>query len=55
MILGVGAAFALNPGLPSYGSNLLPGILFAQALTSAFGVVLWREWFRDGGWEATYA
>lgn len=55
VILGVGAAFALNPGLPSYGSNLLPGILFAQALTSAFGVVLWREWFRDGGWAATYA
>jgi hypothetical protein len=55
VILSVGAAFALNPGLPSYGSNLLPEILFAQALTSAFGVVLWREWFRDGGGAATYA
>lgn len=55
VILAVGAAFVLNPGLPSYGSNLLPQILFAQALTSAIGVVLWRGWYRDNGWAATYA
>ncbi|MCT9869799.1 hypothetical protein [Paenarthrobacter aurescens] len=55
VILAVGAAFVLNPALPSYGSNLLPHILFAQALTSAVGVVLWRRWYRDGGWAATYA
>lgn len=55
VILAVAAAFVLNPGLPSYGTGLLPHILFAQALTSAIGVVLWRGWYRDGGWAATYA
>ncbi|MET4903214.1 hypothetical protein PV760_21255 [Paenarthrobacter sp. CC6] len=55
MILGVSVAFVMNPGLPSYGSALLPKILFAQALTSAVGVVLWRRWYREEGWAATYA
>ncbi|WP_024818648.1 hypothetical protein [Arthrobacter sp. 31Y] len=55
LILAVAAAFVLNPGLPSYGTGLLPHILFAQALTSAIGVTLWRGWYRDGGWAATYA
>ncbi|MET4542286.1 hypothetical protein ABIE37_004091 [Arthrobacter bambusae] len=55
VILAVAAAFVLNPALPSYGTNLLPHILFAQALTSALGVVLWQRWYRDGGWAATYA
>ncbi|WP_210725723.1 hypothetical protein [Arthrobacter silvisoli] len=55
LLLGVAAAFVLNPALPAYGSRLLPQILFAQALGSAVGVVLWRGWFRDGGWAATYA
>lgn len=55
VILGVAAAFVLNPGLPAYGSGLLPHILFAQALASAAGVVLWRCWFRNDGWAATYA
>lgn len=55
MIFGVGVAFVLNPALPGYGSNLVPHILFAQALTSAIGVVLWRGWFSNGGWAATYA
>ncbi|KUM42089.1 hypothetical protein [Arthrobacter sp. EpRS71] len=55
LILAVAAACVLNPGLPSYGTGLLPHILFAQALTSAIGVTLWRGWYRDGGWAATYA
>ncbi|MFJ5957698.1 hypothetical protein ACIQC5_17290 [Paenarthrobacter sp. NPDC092416] len=55
VILGVAVAFVLNPALPSYGSNLVPHILFAQALTSAVGVVLWRSWYRNDGWAATYA
>jgi hypothetical protein len=55
VILGVAMAFVLNPALPSYGSALVPHILFAQALTSAIGVVLWRRWYRNGGWAATYA
>lgn len=54
VILGVSIAFVLNPALPSYGSNLVPHIIFAQALTSAVGVVLWRKWYRDGGWAPTY-
>ncbi|ASN22649.1 hypothetical protein CGK93_22405 [Arthrobacter sp. YN] len=55
VMLAVAGAFVLNPALPSYGTNLLPHILFAQALTSAIGVVLWQRWYRDGGWAATYA
>jgi hypothetical protein len=55
VILGVAMAFVLNPALPSYGSALVPHILFAQALTSAIGVILWRSWYRNGGWAATYA
>ncbi|MDR6438964.1 hypothetical protein J2790_004139 [Paenarthrobacter nicotinovorans] len=55
VILAAAVAFVLNPGLPSYGSQLLPHILFAQALTSGIGVVLWLRWYRDGGWAATYA
>ncbi|MET3904242.1 hypothetical protein [Paenarthrobacter sp. 4246] len=55
VILAVAAAFVLNPALPAYGTNLLPHILFAQALTSATGVVLWQRWYRGDGWAATYA
>jgi hypothetical protein len=55
LLLGVATAFVLNPALPAYGSGLLPQILFAQALSSAIGVVLWRGWYRDGGRAATYA
>ncbi|SEJ82321.1 hypothetical protein SAMN04487917_11619 [Arthrobacter sp. yr096] len=55
VILAVGVAFVLNPEVPSYGSRLLPHILFAQALTSGIGVVLWRRWYSGGGWAATYA
>ncbi|MBT2588254.1 hypothetical protein [Arthrobacter sp. ISL-95] len=55
VILAVATAFVLNPGLPAYGTGLLPHILFAQAFTSAIGVVLWRNWYRAGGWAATYA
>ena len=55
VIMAAAVAFVLNPGLPSYGSQLLPHILFAQALTSGIGVVLWQRWYRDGGWAATYA
>ncbi|MEV7664112.1 hypothetical protein [Paenarthrobacter sp. NPDC089316] len=55
LILGVSVAFVMNPGWPAYGSALLPHILFAQALTSAVGVVLWRRWYREEGWAATYA
>ena len=54
VILGVVATFLLNPLFPSYGTNLLPQILFVQALTSAIGVIVWRHLYRGGGWAPTY-
>jgi hypothetical protein len=54
VIVGVVAAFLFNPLYPAYGSGLLPHILFAQALTSAIGVVVWRHLYRGGGWAPTY-
>ncbi|NMM91894.1 hypothetical protein B2J88_47765 [Rhodococcus sp. SRB_17] len=54
VIVGVTVAFVLNPLFPSYGTALLPHILFAQALTSAVGVVVWRHLYRGGGWAPTY-
>lgn len=54
VILAVIAAFLLNPAFPAFGSGLLPHILFAQALTSAVGVVVWRHLYRGGGWAPTY-
>lgn len=54
VIVGVVAAFLLNPLFPAYGSEVLPQILMAQALTSALGVLLWRGRFRAGGWAGTY-
>ena len=54
VILGVVGTFMLNPLSPAYGSGLLPHVLFAQALTSAIGVVVWRHLYRGGGWAPTY-
>lgn len=54
VIVGVVFTFLLNPLYPAYGSGLLPHILFAQALTSAVGVVVWRHLYRGGGWAPTY-
>lgn len=54
VIVGVVLAFVVNPLFPAYGTGLLPHILFAQALTSAIGVVVWRHLYRGGGWAPTY-
>ncbi|MER1992101.1 MAG: hypothetical protein ABS864_06595 [Aerococcus urinaeequi] len=54
VILGVSIAFVLNPALPGYGSKLIPHLIFAQALTSAIGIVIWRKWYRNGGWAGSY-
>lgn len=54
VLFGVSIAFVLNPAVPGYGTNLIPHIIFAQALTSAIGVVLWRRLYRNGGWAPTY-
>lgn len=54
VILGVVLAVLLNPMFPSYGTELLPHILFAQALTSTIGIIAWRHLYRGGGWAPTY-
>ncbi len=54
VILGVVLAVLLNPMFPSYGTELLPHILFAQALTSTIGIIVWRHLYRGGGWAPTY-
>ncbi len=51
---GVIIAALLDPSLPAYGTGLLPQILFAQVLTSAIGVVVWRKLYRNGGFVPTY-
>ncbi|CRK53719.1 putative integral membrane protein [Rhodococcus sp. RD6.2] len=54
MIVGACVGFLIDPSFAGYGLELLPRILFAQVLASAIGVVLWRQWYRGGGWTATY-
>ncbi|MFC9556778.1 hypothetical protein ACFTWF_38825 [Rhodococcus sp. NPDC056960] len=54
VILGVCVAFILNPLLPAFGTELLPQILFSQALASALGVVMWHRRYRGGGWAPTF-
>lgn len=51
---GVIIATMLDPSLSAYGTALLPHILFAQVLTSAIGVVVWRKLHRNGGFVPTY-
>lgn len=46
--------FLLNPDFPAYGTGLLAHVLFAQAVTAAVGVVVWRHLYRGGGWAPTY-
>jgi hypothetical protein len=54
LILGALLAFTLNPLSPVYGSQLLPQLIGAQALTSALGVVIWRRHWMSLGWYPTY-
>jgi hypothetical protein len=54
LILGALLAFTLNPLSPAYGSELLPQLIGAQALTSALGVVIWRQQWMSLGWYPTY-
>lgn len=54
LILGALLAFTLNPLSPAYGSALLPQLIGAQALTSALGVVIWRQQWKSLGWYPTY-
>lgn len=54
MIAGACLGYLIDPTFAGYGLELFPRILLAQILTSALGVLLWRRWYRDGGWTATY-
>jgi len=54
LILGAVLAFTLNPLGPVYGSQLLPQLIGAQALTSAIGVLVWRRHWMTHGWYPTY-
>ncbi|MDQ3204033.1 MAG: hypothetical protein M3Q94_18000, partial [Pseudomonadota bacterium] len=54
LIAGALLAFTLNPMSPAYGSGLLPQLIGAQALTSAIGVVIWRQQWVRRGWYPTY-
>jgi hypothetical protein len=54
VIAGVSIAVLADPSFPAYGSELIPQILFAQALTSAVGILAWRRHYRAGGWAPTY-
>jgi len=54
LIVGAVLAFTLNPLSPVYGSQLLPQLIGAQALTSAIGVLMWRRQWKTHGWYPTY-
>lgn len=54
LLAGVLLAYALNPVSPAYGSGLILHLIGAQALTSALGVVIWRQQWIKRGWYPTY-
>lgn len=54
LIAGALMAYTLNPESPVYGTGLLPQLIAAQALTSALGVVIWRQQWILRGWYPTY-
>ena len=54
LIAGALLAYTLNPTSPVYGTGLLPQLIAAQALTSALGVVIWRQQWILRGWYPTY-
>lgn len=54
LLLGATVAVIASSDLPSYGTSLIPQIIFAQALTSTIGVLVWHRRYRAGGWAPTY-
>ncbi|KTC51015.1 hypothetical protein AO262_32150 [Pseudomonas fluorescens ABAC62] len=54
LLIGVLAAYFLNPLSPAYGSGLLLHLIGAQVLASALGVLLWRSQWIKRGWYPTY-
>lgn len=54
LLLGVLLAYAISPGGPAYGSQLLLEMIAGQALASLIGVVFWRSQWQRLGWYPTY-
>ncbi|GAA3938542.1 hypothetical protein [Actinoplanes auranticolor] len=54
LIAGTLLSYGLNPGLPAYGSGLVPQLLTAQVLTAVLGVALWRRQWAERGWYPTF-
>lgn len=54
MLAGLVLAWALNPGLPGYASNLVPQMLTAQLLTAVLGVWWHADRWRRHGWYPTF-
>lgn len=54
MFAGLLLTWALDPGLPSYASNLVPQLLAAQLLTASLGVWWHAERWRARGWYPTF-
>lgn len=54
LLIGVLLAYTLNPLSPVYGSGLVLNLIGAQALTSALGVLIWRQQWIKRGWYPTY-
>ena len=54
LLLGTLISWALNPMHPALGTGLLPAVILSQVLTSAVGVLLYYERWRDLGWYPTF-
>jgi hypothetical protein len=54
LLVGTLLSYGLNPGLPAYGSGLVPQLLIAQVSTAALGVALWRRQWAQHGWYPTF-
>ncbi|MCW2270151.1 hypothetical protein M2153_002878 [Pseudomonas sp. JUb96] len=54
LLSGVLLAYAISPGGPAYGSQLVIEIIAGQSLASFIGVLVWRHKWRSLGWYPTY-
>ncbi len=54
LLLGTLLSWVLNPLHPALGTGLLPAVILSQVLTSAVGVFLYYERWRDLQWYPTF-
>ena len=54
LLLGTLLSWILNPFHPALGTGLLPAVILSQVLTSAVGVLLYYERWRELGWYPTF-